>query len=73
MLVVQSYQILCDPMDCILPRSSVHGILQAKILEWAAIPFSRGLSAPEIELGTPALEEDSLPSEPPGKPTSDCG
>ena len=37
---------LCDPMDCSLPGSSVHGILQAKILEWVAIPFSRGSSQP---------------------------
>ena len=33
----------CDPMDCSLPGSSVHGILQARILEWVAIPFSRGV------------------------------
>ena len=33
---------LCDPMDCILPSSSVHGILQARILEWVAISFSKG-------------------------------
>ena len=37
---------LCDPMDCSLPGSSVHGILQAKILEWGAVPFSRGSSQP---------------------------
>ena len=36
----------CDPMDCSLPGSSVHGILQAKILEWVAISFSRGSSQP---------------------------
>ena len=36
----------CDPMDCILPGSSVHGILQARILKWVAIPFSRGSSRP---------------------------
>ena len=35
---------LCDPMDCILPGSSVHGILQARILEWVAISSSRGSS-----------------------------
>ena len=34
---------LCDPMDCSLPGSSVHGILQAGILEWVAMPSSRGL------------------------------
>ena len=37
---------LCDPMDCSLPGSSVHGILQARILEWVAISFSRGPSRP---------------------------
>ena len=36
----------CNPMDCRLPGSSVHGILQARILEWVAIPFSRGSSQP---------------------------
>ena len=41
--VVQSYPILCNPMDCSLPGSSVHGIFQARILEWAAISFSRGI------------------------------
>ena len=35
---------LCDPMDCSLPGSSVHGILQAKILDWVAISFSRVFS-----------------------------
>ena len=37
---------LCDPMDCSLPGSSVHEILQARILEWVAIPISRGSSWP---------------------------
>ena len=37
---------LCDPMDCSLPDSSFHGIFQARILEWVAIPFSRGSSWP---------------------------
>ena len=40
--VAQSYLTLCDPMDCSLPGSPVHGILQARILEWVAISFSRG-------------------------------
>ena len=35
---------LCDPMDCSLPDFSVHGILQARILEWIAVPSSRGSS-----------------------------
>ena len=42
----QSYQILCNPMDCSLPGSSVHGISQARILEWVAIFSSRGSSHP---------------------------
>ena len=37
-------QLFCDPMDCSLPGSTVKGILQARILEWVAIPFSRGSS-----------------------------
>ena len=41
MLVAQSCLILCNPMDCSPPGSSVHGILQARILEWVAMPFSR--------------------------------
>ena len=40
-LVAQSCLTLCDPIDCSPPGSSVHGILQARILEWVAIPFSR--------------------------------
>ena len=43
-LVIQSCSTLCDPMECSLPGSSVHGISQARILEWAAIPFSGGFS-----------------------------
>ena len=45
-LVTQSCPTLCDSMDCSPPSSSVHGILQARILEWVAIPFSRGSSWP---------------------------
>ena len=55
-------------MDYSLPGSSVQGILQARILEWAAIPFSRDLLDPGIETGSLTLWADSLPSEPPGKP-----
>ena len=43
---LQSCLILCNPMDYSLPGSSVHGILQARILEWVAISFSRGSSGP---------------------------
>ena len=42
--VAQSCLTLCDPMDCSLPGSSVHGIFQARILGWVAISFSRGSS-----------------------------
>ena len=42
--VAQTYLTLCDPTDCSLPGSSVHGIFQARVLEWVAIPFSRGSS-----------------------------
>ena len=42
--VAQSCPTLCDPLDCSLPGPSLHGILQARILEWIAIPFSRGSS-----------------------------
>ena len=41
-LIAKSCLILCDPMDSSLPSYSVHGILQARVLEWVAIPFSRG-------------------------------
>ena len=44
--VTQSCPTFCDPMDCSLPGSSVHEILQARILEWVAVPFSRGSSKP---------------------------
>ena len=44
--VTQSCPTLCDPMDCSLPDSSVHGIVWARILEWVAISFSRGSPMP---------------------------
>ena len=44
--VTQSRLTLCDPMDCSLPGSSVHGIFQARVLEWVAVSFSRGSSRP---------------------------
>ena len=46
MLLLQSCPTLCDPMDCSLPGSSVHGILQARLLMWVAISSSRGSSWP---------------------------
>ena len=66
MKVIQSCLTLCDPMNCSLPGSSVHGILQARILEWV-FPSPGDLPNPWIEPGSPTAEADSLPSEPPGK------
>ena len=53
----------CDPMDCSPPGSSVHGILQARILGWVAISFSREFPHPGIEPRSPALQADSLLTE----------
>ena len=66
-LVAKSCLTLCDPMDCSPPVSSVHGISQAKY--WSGLPFPspRDLPDPGIEPGFPALQADSLPSEPPEK------
>ena len=44
--VAQSCPTLCDPMDCSLPGSSIRGILQARVLEWVAVSFSRRSSQP---------------------------
>ena len=49
---VQSHLTLCDPVDCSLPGSSVHGILKAGILEWVAMPSSQGSSLPNISDGS---------------------
>ena len=46
---------------------TVHGILQVRILEWVAFPSPEDLPNPAIEPGSPALQVDSLPAEPPGK------
>ena len=48
--VAQSCWTLCDPMDCSPPSSSVHGIFQARVLEWVAISFSRGSSQPRDQI-----------------------
>ena len=67
-LVSQSCPILCNPIDYSPPGSSVHGILQARTLEWAAMLSSRGSSHPGTEPRSPALRADSLLSKPLGKP-----
>ena len=61
---LQLYPSLCKPMDHSLPGFSVHGILQARIPKWVAMPSSRGSSQPR----DPTIKEDSLPLTPPGKP-----
>ena len=61
---------LRDPMDCISMDYTVHGILQARILEWVAFPFSGGSSHPGIEPRAPTLQADSLPAELSGKPAA---
>ena len=63
MKVVQLCPTLCDPMDY-----TVHGILQARILEWIAFPFSRDLPNPGIDPRSPAFQVDSLSAEPQRKP-----
>ena len=62
-------RLFATPMDCSLPGSSVHGILQARVLEWVAISFSRRSSRPRIRPGSPASWADALPSEPLGEST----
>ena len=68
MLVTQSYLALCDPRDCSPPGSSVHGILQPRILRWIAIPFSREFSQPRDPTRVSCIAPVSLPSESLGKP-----
>ena len=58
--VAQSCPAFFDPMDCSIPSSSDHGILQARILKWVAMPFSRDLPGPENEPMSPRLQADSL-------------
>ena len=65
--VTQSCPTLCDRMDCNTPGSSVHGIFQEY---WSGLPFSSpgDLPNPGIELRSPSLWADFLPSEPQGNP-----
>ena len=67
MLVIQSCLTLCDHIEGSPQDSSVHGVLQAQILEWVAIFFSRGFSQPRDWTQVSVLQADSLLSEPPGK------
>ena len=67
-LVTQSCPTLSDPMDLACQAPLSLGILQARLLEQGAIPFSRGSSNPRIEPRSPALQVGSLPAKPSGKP-----
>ena len=69
-LVTWSCPTLCDPMDSSPPGSSVHGISQARILEWVAISFSRASSRPRDQTHVPCLAGGFFTTEPPGKPIS---
>ena len=61
--VTQSCLTLCDPVNCSPPGSSVHGILQARILEWMPFPSPEDLPDLETELWSPELQADFLPFE----------
>ena len=63
-LATQLCPTLRNAMDCSLPGFSVHGIFQARILEWIAISFSRGSFWPRDWTWSPVFQADSLPSEP---------
>ena len=58
---------ICNPVDYSPPGFSVHGILQARVLEWVAISFSRGSSQPRDPTQVSHMKADALTSEPPGK------
>ena len=64
----QLHLTLWDPMHCSLSGSSVHGILQARILEWVAISFSRGSSLPSDRTRVSCIAGRLFTTEPPGKP-----
>ena len=66
-LVAELYLTLCDHMDCSPPGSSVHGISQARTLQWVAVS-SGDLPSPGIESLSPGLAGAFFPTEPPGKP-----
>ena len=72
-LITQSCLTHCDPMNCSLPGSSVLGILQARILEWVAIFFSRGSSQPRDQTWISYFAGRFFTTESPGKPWKDMG
>ena len=64
--VFQLCPTLCDPMDCSLPGPSIHGIFQARVLEWVAIPFSQGRTATAKSLQSCPTLCDPIDRSPPG-------
>ena len=69
--VTQLCPTLCDPMDCSLLRSSIHGTFQTRVLEWVAISFSRGSSPPKNRnclFLSPSLADGFFTTVSPGKP-----
>ena len=72
-VVAQSCPTVGNPMDYSPPGSSVPGILQARILEWVAIPFCKGSSQLKDQIQSPTLQADYLLSELPGRPTTTHG
>ena len=71
LLVIKPHPTLWDLTDCSPPGSSVHGISQARILEWIAFPFPEDLPDPGIETAFPAWQANSLPLIHPGSPIFD--
>ena len=66
-LLAQSCLTLCNPMDCSLPAFFVHGILQARILEWVAMSSSKGSSQPRDQTSVSYLASGYFTAKPPGK------
>ena len=69
--VAQLYLTLCEPVGCSLRVSSIHGFSRQDYWSGLPVPSPGGLPNPGIELGSPPLPADSLPSEPPGNPFRD--
>ena len=67
--VAQSRPTLYDPVDCSLPGSSIHGIFQARILQWVAISFFRGASRPRDRTRVSCMAGGLFTAEPPGRST----
>ena len=68
--VAQSCPTLCDPMDCSLPGSPIHGIFQARILEGVAISSSRWSSQPRDQTQVSRIVGKRFTTQPPGKPNT---